>query len=688
MQFLYPSLLWGLLGLSIPIAIHLLQLRQPQRVLFTNTGFIKAVELTTARRRRLQELLVLLTRVLVVLFLVLIFCQPFVPARENKGATLEQGVAVFVDNTPSMQAPAMQQGTLLQEAVAGAQLLGKTYGSTGHFLLLKQHGEKLNEAAYRVQLGNMQFAVGKAAWDNVSINQGLKSNSGQPLYIFSDFQKSLASNTFLKSLPASNNVVLVPQFGRKAGNIYVDSIWLDDAFVRARVNFSLHIRLRNGGAEKVTDCPVKVLLGKEQIAAFRTSVAAGQTTTTVMQVQLPDTRLALGRVVTEDKPIVFDNTYYFALQPATTIRVLEIGAVPLAQQAYLNEPLFTYSFTKPQQLDYGKLQQANIVLVSELSQIDGGLRQALSQVTKRGGSVVVVPASKTLERESYHQLFRALGLGGEQWSSAATSSPVLQEVALPNRNTPFFKDVFGSQPRQVTMPQAAPVLSWGRNGTDILRLRGGDSYLTEFESSSGKVFVFAAPFDRTYSDFTAHALFVPVLYRLAMLSYDSNQQLAYRLTVPSVALTIPRNNSGPAEVQGEASIRLVRDSAVFVPAQRVQGAAVQLNIPTEMSVPGFYEVQQQGKTVATLAFNADRHESELAAYSVAELRELIGPDHPNVRVLDGGQPEAVARHRAEQTGQPLWRYCLLLALACLFAEGMLLRFGRPNPAVKQPAVAA
>jgi hypothetical protein len=305
------------------------------------------------------------------------------------------------------------------------------------------------------------------------------------------------------------------------------------------------------------------------------------------------------------------------------------------------------------------------------------------QVTKHGGSVVIVPAGKMIGRESYHQLFKSLGLGGEQWSTVA-GSPMMQEVAIPSRNTPFFKDVFGAQPRQVTMPQAAPVVNWGRNGTDILQLRDGDSYLTEFQSNSGKVFVFAAPFDRAYSDFSAHALFVPVLYRLAMLSYDSNQQAAYRLTAPSVSLVVPRGENSATE----ASIRLVQDSAVFVPTQRTQGAEMQLSIPTEMHLPGFYEVQQQGKVLTTLAFNADRHESELATYSVAELRALIGPNQPNVRVLDGGQPEAVARYQAEQTGQPLWRYCLLLALACLLVEGLLLRFGRPKPTVMQSAVAA
>jgi hypothetical protein len=88
-----------------------------------------------------------------------------------------------------------------------------------------------------------------------------------------------------------------------------------------------------------------------------------------------------------------------------------------------------------------------------------------------------------------------------------------------------------------------------------------------------------------------------------------------------------------------------------------------------------------------LAFNTDPHESELAAYSVAELRHLIGPDHPNVRVLDAtAGPEALLRYRAEQTGQALWRYCLLAALGCLLVEALLLRFGRPKVTARAAAM--
>jgi len=453
-------------------------------------------------------------------------------------------------------------------------------------------------------------------------------------------------------------------------------VWLNDAFVRARTTAGLRIRLRNGGNKLVTDCPVKVLLDKQQVSSLRVSVEAGQAKEVTVQLQVPDNKLALGQVVAGDAPVVFDNKYYFTMQPAMAIRVVEIGEQPVAQQVYASEPLFTYTFAKPQALNYGELRQANLVILQEVAQIDAGLREALASVLRRGGSVVVVPPASPAVRASYHELFRALGVGGEQWNEPAKDVQLRQEVVMPSARDPFFKYVFTSQPRRVVMPQVASVLQLGQ-GTPILRLRDGDSFLTEFGSGAGHTYVFAAPFAREYSNFTTHTLFVPVLYRLAMLSYRTDQQPAYRLNVPTIALTMPPA-SRPAN--DEARYRLVQDSLTYIPTQRQQGSQLQVDVPADLTTPGFYQVVSQGKVLTTLAFNASKRESELAAYSAAELRQLLGSTHPNVQVLEGGAaPEALARYRAEQAGQPLWRYCLLLVLACLLAEALLLRFGRPRP---------
>jgi hypothetical protein len=676
MQLLYPGFLWGLLAVAIPIAIHLLQLRRPQRVLFTNTGFIREVELTTMRRRQLQELLVLLARVLAIVFLVLIFCQPFIPVADSGAQTTAGMVGVLVDNSGSMQAAGNVQPQLVQEAVSGATALGRSYGAGTHFKLVGQRGGSLTGGAYELALASQRAVGQQRGWGEAKVRDALQDEQLGSLFLFSDFQKNETGPDFWRNIRKNGEVVLVPQVARPAGNIYVDSVWLNDAFVRARTNIGLHIRLRNGGSEMVADCPVKVLLGGQQVATFRVSVGAGQVSETTAQVQLPANKLALGQVVTGDAAVTFDNTYYFTLQPAAAIRLIEIGQEPVTQRAYANEPLFTYSFTKPQAVNYGELHQANLVLLREVPQVDAGLREALVSVVRRGGSVVVIPPANPAARVTYHELFRALGIGGEQWVAPAAGR---QEVALPSPRDPFFKDVFGAQPRQVAMPQVAPVLRLGQGGTDILRLRDGDGYLTEFSIGAGRAYVFVAPFAKEYTDFMAHALFVPVLYRLAMLSYHTDQQPAYRLTTAAVAFTVPPATGHDA--RDEASYRLVHDSLTYIPAQRVQGGQLHLDVPTDLRAPGFYELTNRGKVVTTLAFNADKRESELAAYSAAELRQLLGTNHPNVHVLEGGaQPEAIARYRADQTGQPLWRYCLLVVLACLLTEALLLRFGRPRAA--------
>lgn len=685
MQLLYPGFLWALLVVGIPIAIHLLQLRRPQRVLFTNTGFIREVELLTMRRRQLQELLVLLARVLALIFLVFIFCQPFIPVVDS-GAPLSTGaVGVFIDKSGSMQATGQVQPQLTQQAVDGAIALGKSYGAGAHFKLVGQRGGSLSEASYELAMTAQRVAGSQRGWGEAGVRDALQNEQLGSLFLFSDFQKNEVEPSFWQGIRRSGEVVLVPQVAQPAGNIYVDSVWLNDAFVRARTNVGLHIRLRNGGSEAVADCPVKVLLGGRQVAAFRTAVGVGQASETTIQVQLPDNKLALGQVMTGDRPVTFDNIYYFTMQPATAIRILEIGQAPATQRAYANEPLFTYSFAKYQAVNYGELRRANLVLLNEVPQVDAGLREALTSVTRRGGSVVVVPTASSVARTSYHELFQALGIGGEQWGAPAGGVPGRQEVAMPSPRDPFFKDVFGAQPRQVTMPQVAPVLQPGQGGTDIMRLRDGDGYLTAFSSGPGRAYVFAAPFAEEYTDFTAHALFVPVLYRLAMLSYRTEQQSAYRLTTAALALTVPPAASPDA--RDEASYRLVHDSLTYIPAQRAQSGQLHLEVPADLRSSGFYQLINKGQVVTTLAFNADKRESELAAYSATELRQLLGANHPNVRVLEGGaRPEAITRYRAEQTSQPLWRYCLLAVLACLLTEALLLRFGR-RQAGASPAAA-
>lgn len=671
MIFLYPWYLLGLFAISIPVIIHLLQLRRPQRVSFTNTLLIRHVELVTTRRRKLQNLLILVARVVGIVALVLVFSQPFLLADKSNHAI--SGINIAVDNSCSMQVPGVKYGTLLSEAIEDARQLVSSVASGKRIRFLNAGKSTLNTAAFLAKVDGLK--LGRRSINKQDV-LAASVNSDGILYLLSDFQKIDFPPSILQRIPLGGQVVLVPVSGPATGNIFVDSLWVNDGFVRVRADIGLHLRVRNGGALAVKDCPVKVFIGTRQVAAFRVSVEPGQAVSSIVQVQLSDDKLALGRIVTQDAPISFDNTYYFTLQPASVIQVLEIGGEPVAQQVYANEPLFSYRFARPQNVDFGIMRQANLVLVQEVATIDAGLRDALQAVVKRGGNVVLVPSALPAARASYQQLFRQLGIGTAEWVQVA-ASPELRDVTIPSAQQPFFRDVFGAQVRPATMPRVAPVLRWARTGTDIMRLRDGESYLAEFASGTGRVYVFSAPFDKRYSDFTGQALFVPVMYRMAMLSYRDEQQPAYRLSQRTVTLQLPGGTLGAGERADEPGVKLVKDSVTLLPEQRVVGQEVRLTVPQGMSAAGFYQVQRGGRVVSTLAFNQDKRESELAAYSAAELREMIGPNRPNITVLDGKDiGTGTARLQGGQNDTPLWRYFLLLALLALLAEALLVRFGR------------
>lgn len=669
MQLVFSEFLWGLLVVCIPVVVHLLQLRRPRRVLFTNIGFIQEIELKDGRRR-LQDLLVLALRVITLTFLVLAFCQPFIPVKQN--GTDSQAIQVAVDNSASMQRPG-QSEQLRSQAIAAAQHIGHTYNIGARLQLLGQSARATIGSVYTKEVEALALSKQQVGWGAAVVQQALQANKTGPLYVVSDFQKSEAATNALSQLQIGREVVLVPQIGQAVGNVYVDSVWLNDAFVRASSGVSLHIRLRNGGSEDVQNCPVKVLLNDQQVAAYEASVPARQATETVVQTQVPNQTLIAGRVQVADAPVTFDNVYYFTLRSTSTIQVAEIGPAALTRSAYQQEPLFKYDYMPSQQLDFGRLRRANLVLVNQVDAVDVGLREALVAVMLRGGSVVVIPSARVLARGATVRLLQALGAGDVQWEATGSKQVVRQEVAVPDPRNSFFKGVFGMQARQVAMPSVSPVLQLPGGGTDIMRLRDGEGFLTEFARGGGRLYIFAAPFDKAFSDFTSHSLFVPVLYRLAMLSYRDEQPLAYRIGQNALTLRVPVVNRTTGSAM---TYRLVRDSVTIVPAQRQQGQQLRLELPAELKRAGFYQLRNQDAMVTTLAFNAPKAESELASYSVEELRRLMA-SRPSVHVLDAGQqPAALLAYRAGRTSRPLWRYCLLLALGCLLAESAILRWGR------------
>jgi hypothetical protein len=685
MTLTYPWFLLGFLAVVIPIVIHFFELRRPQRLLFTNVGFIREIKLVTARQRKLKHLLILATRIGFITFLALLFCQPFIPAPEQ-ASNVGSAVSTIVDLSPSMAVEDESGQALFDHAIGEAEQLPTAYPASARFVLPTVSTSLLTANAYQATVQQLSIS-GQAKSLSTLLDKAPHNAESNQVFIFSDFQKN-KTNVQAISTDSLNQLYLVPLKGKETANVFVDSVLLDDAFVRTASDISLRIRLRNGGMQASSDCQVKVFIGDRQVAAFRNAVGAHQSVVATVRVRLETTQVQQCRVEVEDFPVTFDNTYYFTLQPSPQIRILDVAAVlatPVSR-VYNNEVMFAYSQAN-QSLNYDRLNSANLLVLEELPKLDDALRENIRRAVGQGATLVIVPpVAAASVQDEYSRLFRDLGIGGVEWHKPQGATPALEEIAAPDLRNPFFQDVFTTANKRAVMPKVAPVLRWSRSGTDVLKMRSGDGFLGGFASGKGKVYLFAAPFQNSYSDFTQHALFVPVMYRLAMLSYHTEQRLAYRLNQATVVLNVGAQVKGQRD---EPVVSLRKDSLTVIPAQHWENGALRLTFPAAVQEPGFYQVVYNNKVLTTLALNIDKAESELTYYSAAELRQLIGPNRPNIQVYESATDRSVAAHyKAQRVGTPLWRYCLLLALGCLLAEVLLLRFmgsHKPTPAVAVPA---
>src|SRR5438067_8955345 len=102
MSFLYPSFLFALIALAIPVIIHLFNFRRYKKILFTNVRFLTNIEQESKSRNRLRQLLLLLLRLLALACIIIAFAQPFLPQKKKMVNPGRNFISVYLDNSFSM----------------------------------------------------------------------------------------------------------------------------------------------------------------------------------------------------------------------------------------------------------------------------------------------------------------------------------------------------------------------------------------------------------------------------------------------------------------------------------------------------------------------------------------------------------------------------------------------------------
>jgi len=199
----------------------------------------------------------------------------------------------------------------------------------------------------------------------------------------------------------------------------------------------------------------------------------------------------------------------------------------------------------------------------------------------------------------------------------------------------------------------------------ILEFKDDRAFLSRFDQG-GKLYLMATPLLQSHTDFFNHALFVPVMYRIAASAKKNESRLYYNLTEDFVRLRFD-------SLRQDEPLKMIGKQEV-VPAQRVVNNEVYLDIPKFSIDNGFYSIVSEDDTVGLIAFNIDKAESLLDQFTGNEIKNQMG-NGSNISIFEAGSAEAFSDEiKAKYLGKPLWKYAVMLALLFLLAEVLLIRF--------------
>jgi len=675
MHFLYPVFLFALISLAIPVIIHLFNFRRYQKVYFSNVQFLKEIQEQQASRRNLKERLILASRLLALLFLVFAFARPYIPGKNAANAGRQQAISVFVDNSYSMQT-LNKEGTLLDEAKRRAKEIASAYNINDRFQLLTQDFEgKHQRLLSRDQFNDVVDAIkispqSRSLQQIISRQQSLlrtQAGSVKSAYLISDFQKNMTDGKAVKT----DDVIhynLIQLKASELPNVAVDSVWLLTAVHRPGESEKLVVRLHNYAGEKAEKIPLKLLINKEQksLGSFTINPRSVQNDTLSFSGLKSGWQLA--EIQLQDNPVTFDNQFYFTFNVKQQMPVLLIDGEtpnPFLKAVFDTDPFFAAKRVDDGNVDYAGLNTYPLVVLSDVKTISTGLAQQLRTYVSKGGTLMFFPSADA-DLANYKSFLQSMGAAyPEKLTTEAT------KVSAINLQNPVFKNIFESYPENPDLPVVKKyyqLSSGSGRGESLMELPGKQAFWTGYSNGKGRVYISAVALNDDFSNLQRHALLVPVMFRIALLS-GHDQPLFYTVGEDE-SIEIP-----PVQSSEKQILKLVKGDQSVIPDVRQQEGSTLLYISDQLQATGNYELKKQDSTLAVLAFNDNRKESDMSYLTADGLKQTF-PRAANI--LQPGQASIKGEVSDLNFGLQLWKLCIILALIFLAVEILLVRYYKPD----------
>jgi len=684
MKFLYPYFLFALTAVVIPILIHLFNFRRYKTVYFSNVEFLKNIRKESRRKSKLKQLLILIARILAIISLVFAFAQPYVPLQGREQKSANQAVAVYIDNSFSMNVRG-EEGQLLESARNKAIEIVRTYKPGTRFMLITNdqlpvHTHFLNSEQFIQQVTEVV-----ASPEVISLSRiynrlkesfhALGTDVDKSFYFLSDFQRK---TTDIEAMKSDTTVwaYLFPLIPQASGNLYIDSCWFETPSRKLNEEEELFIKIVNNSDQDYQDLPLKFYLNDSLKSLTNFSIAAQSEVRASLKFTNLKSGYQQGKAELTDYPVTYDNTWFLSYHVQPQVRVLAItetsgqdNGAEYFRALFSEDEYATLDVTDIRNLQVSRLADYNTIILLNLQELASGFITELEPVISNGASVIFFP-SLTGDIESYN---RFLSMTGANTIAGTDSIPqALGGIALEN---PVYQGIFRETEENIRYPEINGHLKFNTHThipeTNLLWFRNNDKALGITPHGNGFFHVFSFPVNRQNESFARDILFVPTIYSLVLNSIPKQQTFYTIGKDPYVLISQNHgmNNLSSLTIKGE-------DNHEFIPDIQVSGQnRLRLGLENQIKKSGFYTVEAEDSLVSILALNYDRSESDLRYFEKNELKDQISSAGlSQITVIENTGMQFSEILREIQNEKQLWKWFILLSLLFIATEALIIRF--------------
>jgi len=716
LQFVNPLMLLGAAAASAPIIIHLLNRRRFKVVNWAAMEFLLASSRKNFRRVRLQEIILLVLRTLVLLLVALALARPFLAGAGSVLGGSQRYVVIVVDNSFSM-GYADGSSRPFDEAVAAADRLLDTLNKGDVVSLIAVsdrarplvHEPSLDIDAVRSELSRLPLSQGSTNLpDALRLALELLKESKvaqKELHLFTDNQRAawradgksgsgLAG--VLREISTLADCTIVDVGRETHENVAITEFApVERVIGKEKPDTAFRVTVENFGEIDRDDVDVSFYVdGFRQGSASVRAPAGGKADLSFSYTFHDALPHSLSVKLKPDR-LQTDDERYLAVDVLESAKVLLVDGRPSADEyesatGYLKTALHPRSTDAFQRstiyepvtvqaadLDRARFSDYEIVVLADVPQVDAAVAAELEDYVRAGGALLIF-LGENVDHDGYNRtLFqegrgllpaRLGGVRGDPRKQTFISPAVPPDTRHPllgqfsRQRASHLNTLQFYQYDMLEPPESDDVCV-------VFSFENGSPALVEKSFGTGTVLLFAFTANDAWTDFPRRPGYLLLMQEVA--SYVArDRQKGKNLLVGDEYVKM----AGPEALASEVTVAAGgRDHRVRVVPN---GQAARLTF-SETDTAGIYglKIEREGSiTQDFFAVNVDPTESDLRRIGPEELRRAF-PDF-RFHYLAGGASRDSSLVAALRKSE-VWKHLLLAALVLMCVESILAqRFGR------------